>query len=183
VASSATEAPAVYVLTGVMASGKSTVAEAYAHRFEHAVHLRGDVFRKMIVTGRDPIAPELGDEALRQLRLRYRLAAASAVAYWQEGYTVVLQDVVLGELLVELIDAIAATPLYLIVLTPRPEVVADRERARGKHGYVDGWRPEDLCAALESTTPRLGLWLDTSDLTVEATVEQLLERRDEARVR
>lgn len=58
--------PAVgFVLTGVMAAGKSTVAELLAQQFERGVHLRGDIFRKMIVTGRDPITPELGDEAMR----------------------------------------------------------------------------------------------------------------------
>jgi predicted kinase len=54
----------VFVVTGVMASGKSTVAELLARRFARGVHLRGDVFRKMIVTGRDPISPSLGSEAI-----------------------------------------------------------------------------------------------------------------------
>ena len=33
---------ALYVVTGVMAAGESTVAEALARRFERAVHVRGD---------------------------------------------------------------------------------------------------------------------------------------------
>jgi dephospho-CoA kinase len=44
-----------FVITGVMAAGKSTVADLLARRFDRGVHVRGDVFRKMIVTGRDPI--------------------------------------------------------------------------------------------------------------------------------
>ena len=43
---------AVVVITGIMASGKSTVAEALAKRFAKAVHLRGDIFRRMVVSGR-----------------------------------------------------------------------------------------------------------------------------------
>ncbi|MFD6693018.1 hypothetical protein ACFWD8_09505 [Micromonospora aurantiaca] len=34
-----------------MAAGKSTVAEWLARRLPRAVHLRGDVFRRMIVSG------------------------------------------------------------------------------------------------------------------------------------
>jgi predicted kinase len=49
-----------FVVTGVMAAGKSTVADLLARRFARGAHLRGDVFRKMIVTGRDPISPGLG---------------------------------------------------------------------------------------------------------------------------
>ncbi|NLI61292.1 MAG: phosphotransferase, partial [Clostridiales bacterium] len=39
---------AIYVITGVMASGKSTVTEILARSLDKCVHLRGDVFRKMI---------------------------------------------------------------------------------------------------------------------------------------
>ncbi len=34
------------LITGVMASGKSTVAQLLAERLEKSVHLRGDIFRK-----------------------------------------------------------------------------------------------------------------------------------------
>jgi predicted kinase len=34
---------AVFVITGAMASGKSTVAQLLAERFDRAVHVRGDV--------------------------------------------------------------------------------------------------------------------------------------------
>lgn len=37
---------AIYMITGVMASGKSTIADLLATEMEKGVHLRGDVFRK-----------------------------------------------------------------------------------------------------------------------------------------
>ena len=64
-----------YLLTGVMASGKSTTAQALAERLPRCVHLRGDVFRKMIVTGREEMTSQPTPQALEQLGLRYRLAA------------------------------------------------------------------------------------------------------------
>lgn len=49
--------PSIIVITGVMASGKSTVAQALAERLPNSVHLRGDVFRRMIVNGEAKISP------------------------------------------------------------------------------------------------------------------------------
>ena len=136
----------------------------------------------MIVRGRDPIAPELGDEALRQLDLRQRIAASVANDYWRDDFTVVLQDIYVGSSLPNVVGRIEISPLYVIVLNPRPDVVAVRERLREKSGYGD-WDAEALCATFEEETPRVGLWLDTSELSAEATVEEILRRRLEARVR
>jgi hypothetical protein len=174
--------PAGWVITGVMAAGKSTVADLLARRFDRAVHLRGDVFRKMIVSGRDPIAAPLGEEAIRQLALRQQLAVDAANRYWREQFTVVLQDIYLGVALTDVVAGLHISPLHVVVLAPRPDVVVARERSRDKTGYTD-WGPEELCAALESETPRIGLWVDSSELSPDETVEFLLEHRLEARVR
>ena len=89
--------PKIYLITGVMASGKSTTAELLARKYLRAVHLRGDIFRKMIVSGREEMAENPSDEAVRQLHLRYELAAEAARRYWEAGFTVVLQDNYYGE--------------------------------------------------------------------------------------
>ncbi|MEO8394773.1 MAG: adenylyl-sulfate kinase [Chloroflexota bacterium] len=68
----------ILLITGIMASGKSTVAQAVAERLPKSVHLRGDLFRRMIINGCAEIKPDLMDEAMAQLRLRYQLAATSA---------------------------------------------------------------------------------------------------------
>src|SRR6184192_104019 len=41
--------PLIYLITGPMAAGKSTVAHLLASRFDRGVHLEGDVFRRSIV--------------------------------------------------------------------------------------------------------------------------------------
>lgn len=175
--------PAVgFVITGVMAAGKSTVAERLAKSFARGVHVRGDVFRKMIVSGRDPITPALGDEALRQLDLRQHLAVSVANDYWRDDFTVVLQDIYAGRALTNVVERLEISPLYVVVLIPRPDVVARRERQREKTGYGE-WDVEQFCASFEDETPRLGLWLDTSELNPEETVEAILLRRHDARVR
>ncbi len=175
--------PSIILITGIMASGKSTVAQALAERLPKSVHLRGDAFRRMIVNGRVEMSPPFPDEAMAQLRLRYEISAQVAEMYAQAGFTVVYQDVIVGPVLQAVVDGLRAqpTPPYVVVLTPSPDVVAAREAGRGKVGYV-GWTPADFDRELRGNTPRLGLWLDTSALTAAATVEAILAQIDAARV-
>jgi hypothetical protein len=67
----ASEEPVIYLITGPMAAGKTTVARLLAARFARGVHLEGDFFRRSIVRGRQKITPPLSPTALEQLRLRY----------------------------------------------------------------------------------------------------------------
>ena len=99
-----------YLLTGVMASGKSTTAQALAERLPRCVHLRGDVFRKMIVTGREEMTSQPTPQALEQLGLRYRLAAQAARGYWEAGFSVVLQDNYYGPDLANMVALLGASP-------------------------------------------------------------------------
>jgi predicted kinase len=170
------ESDGVIVISGIMAAGKSTVSQLLAERFDYGVHLRGDVFRRMIVSGQASSSAEMGAEAQRQLKLRYRLACQAADGYAQAGFTVVLQDVVIGELLREFLDDIETRPRYLVVLTPRPEVIEDRLGDTRSNFSVD-----ELDYELHAFTPRRGLWLDNSDLSPHETVDAILGRLDEAR--
>ncbi|WP_245677179.1 AAA family ATPase [Nocardia acidivorans] len=166
---------AVYLITGIQAAGKSTVAQALAERLPRTAHVRGDAFRRFVVNGREDMRPDPPEEALSQLRLRHRLAAHAADGYAAEGFTAIVQDVVLGDFLPYFADQIRTRPRYVVVLTPRPAAVEAREAGRAKKAYGP-YTVEDLDTGLRTTTPRLGLWLDTSDLTVEQTVDAILEQ-------
>jgi predicted kinase len=171
----------VVLITGVMAAGKSTVAQAPAERLPRAAHVRGDVFRRMIVSGREEYEPGADGEGEAQLRLRYRLSAATADAYAEAGFTAVVQDVVLGADLPAYVRLVRTRPLHVVVLAPSPEVVVAREAGRAKTGY-GAWTVEALDGALRAETPRIGLWVDSSELTVGETVEAILAGRERARV-
>lgn len=164
---------AVYLITGIQAAGKSTVAQALAERLPRAAHVRGDVFRRFVVSGRAEMSGSTPPEALRQLRLRHRLAAAAADEYAAAGFSAVVQDVVLGDLLPWMIEQIRTDPLYVVVLAPQPAAVAERERGREKKAY-GAFTVAELDTALRSDTPRIGLWLDTTALTVDRTVDRIL---------
>ncbi len=173
---------AVILVTGAMASGKSTLGELLAASFDPSVHLRGDVFRRMIMNGRAEPAPDFEPRALAQLRLRYRLSAAAADTYAREGFTVVVQDVVLGPLLGEYVGLVHTRPLHVVVLAPDVATLAAREAGRAKSGYDEAWSIERLDAVLREQTPHMGLWLDSSLQTPAETVEQIIARLDEAAV-
>ncbi|WP_432942837.1 AAA family ATPase [Kribbella sp. CA-253562] len=162
----------VIVVSGITAAGKSTVSQLLAERFQYGVHLRGEVFRRMIVSGQASAEADDGAEAQKQLKLRYRLACQAADGYAQAGFTVVLQDVVIGELLREFLDGIQSRPRYLVVLTPRPDVISRR---------LGGLSVDELDYELHAFSPRRGLWLDNSDLSPNETVDAILGRLDEAR--
>ncbi|HLM19019.1 MAG TPA: AAA family ATPase [Acidimicrobiia bacterium] len=175
------DAQPVVLITGISASGKSTIAELLARRFSRGVHVKGDVFRRMVVSGRHEMTSPPSEEAWSQLRLRYRLGAATADAYHEAGFSVVVQDVVLGPALTDYCAAIRSRPLVLVVLTPRADVVARREAERAKTAYrEDVASIEQLDRALRQDTPSIGLWLDNSDQQPAETIDEILERALEA---
>ncbi len=163
----------IWLITGLMASGKSTIGDLLARRFDRAVHLRGDIFRKMVVAGREEMSSSPSPEALAQYTLRCRLAADTAKAYHQHGFQVVLQDNYYGSWLPHMLDMLRPCPVRAVVLCPDADALRRREAGRRK----DGYRQFDLEALHQSfmaQTPRLGLWLDTSQLTAEQTVDRIL---------
>ncbi|MCL4263864.1 MAG: AAA family ATPase [Anaerolineae bacterium] len=174
--------PNIILITGNMASGKSSVAQALAERLPKSVHLRGDLFRRMIINGRTEMTFNLSAEAHQQLLLRYDLAVTTAKRYVQAGFTVIYQDVIIG---VALRDVLASFYPYqpgVVVLCPRPDVVEMRDQARQKTGYPDRASVETFDHILRSETPHIGYWLDNSDLSVIKTVEAILHHFAEAAI-
>lgn len=177
----------VVLIVGVMAAGKSTIAALLAETFPRAAHVRGDVFRRSISSGRVDPTPDMPPAAWEQLRLRYRLMTTTADLYAEHGFVAVAQDVVIGPVLADVLDMIRSRPLRLVVLDPDPAAVAAREAQRSKAGYSAParnpvWDPSGLVSALRTTTPRIGLWLDTSRQTPEETVSTIRQRFDDALV-
>jgi chloramphenicol 3-O-phosphotransferase len=176
------DGPPLILITGLMAAGKSSVAQALAERLPKSVHLRGDVFRRMIVGGQAEMSVELSPEAYEQLRLRYRIAAIVAREYLDAGFTVVYQDIIIGPDLADVVGQFEGRPVHVVVLSPSPDVVAVRESERAKTGYGDLADVAAFDHVLRSETPRLGLWLDTSTMTIAQTADNILASLDLARV-
>ncbi len=167
----------IFLVTGIMASGKSTVAQLLAEKLNRGVHLRGDSFRRMIVNGREDYMPEPSEEAIRQLQLRYKIAASTADTFFEEGFNVVVQDVVIGPLLGEFVEMIRNRPLYVVVLTPNEKAIEERESSRSKTGY-GAWTIPHLNKILQTETPKLGMWIDSSEQSPQETVEEIMRLVD-----
>ena len=128
----------------------------------------------MIVSGREEMRENPPEEAVKQLHLRYRLAADAARTYFENGFAVVMQDNYYGQDLPRMLDLLHGLPARVVVLCPDVKTVMEREARRGKAGYA-GFTVEALHAAFLRETPRLGFWLDSSNLTPEETVKAILE--------
>jgi GrpB-like predicted nucleotidyltransferase (UPF0157 family) len=119
------------------------------------------------------MTPDASPEAVAQLLLRYRLAAAAADAYFDAGFSVALEDVAAGPLLGDYRTMIRSRPCHVIVLLPSAQAVAAREAMRESQN-TSPWTVEQFHAGFVSTTPRVGIWLDTTHMTPEETVHEIL---------
>jgi len=166
--------PRIFLVTGIPGAGKTTVSQALAGRFDRGVHIEADALQRMIVSGGEwPKPPAPSGEALRQISLRYKHAAMLARSFYESGFTAIIDDVALGKLLEEYRGHLAGVPSYLVVLAPRVDVVRTRDAGRTKTvfdmwGYLDG--------VLRATMSGAGMWVDTSEMTAEETVDELLRR-------
>lgn len=169
----------LFVISGIPAAGKSTVAEALMRRCARGVAVDGDAIRAMVVGGGVDMSPSPSEEALRQLRLRYRASLAVAATYLDAGFDVAFGDCVLGPMLGELPRIVPVERFHLVVLDPAPETVRERDRLRNYSVYTgQNGRFAWLRDVLEQETPRLGLWLDTSRQSPEETAAEIMARLD-----
>ncbi|MBO0803016.1 MAG: phosphotransferase [Nocardiopsaceae bacterium] len=175
---------ALFVISGVSAAGKSTVARLLAERFERGACVPGDAIRAMVASGRVDVRPGSGGEALRQLVLRYAGALSVAGVFLDGGFDVVVEDVIVGPILRDFLGLVPVPEFHLVFLDPDAAAIQRRERARDRVAYGPGrWSVSGLQALLRQETDRIGLWLDTTRQSAEQTVEAILSDLDASRVR
>lgn len=177
----------LFVISGNQAAGKTTVSGLLAARFERGAHVSGDAMQTMIVAGRrwpeipddlDPDTGEVTGEAAHQLRLRLKNACLLARSFAESGIMAVIDDIVVGTRFADLLEDLAGTPFHFVMLRPRVDVLSVREQIRGS----DDWETRRHIEAGIESTPRAGLWLDTSEQTAEETMQEILRRGSESLV-
>jgi predicted kinase len=169
--------PTIIVVTGIQAAGKTTVARLLAGQFTRGVHVEADTLQRMIVSGGEWVG-EPGpptSEAARQLRLRLRNMCLLGKSFFDHGFSVVLDDIIIGERWDHLQEELQGYPFSLVVLAPQTNVVQDRDAHRGKQPLGARWA-EYLDAELRKTMAGIGVWIDSSNQTPAETVEAILAR-------
>lgn len=171
-------------MSGVPGAGKSTFCRAFAARFPRGVHVEGDVLSfEFVVSGvAQPFGPNPDPaEWDRQMVLRRQNMCLLADSYARADFVPVMDDVVTHRSELDLhLQLLSERPLYFIVLAPDLEVAAERDASR-EESVLDMWRHLD--AELRAGLAGVGLWLDTSQMSVDDTIAAVIERQDEALLR
>jgi predicted kinase len=168
----------IFIVTGIQAAGKSTIACLLAQRFVRGVHVEADVLQHMIVSGRQGAGEPgpLTKDAARQYRLRLKHMCLLGKSFLEAGFTVVLDDILTGDNWPEVQAYLRGTAYTVIVLAPRVEVVAQiRDRNCSKQPLGEAWAMY-LDQILRTTMDGIGYWIDTSEQTPDETVEQILRQ-------
>jgi len=169
------------VISGLPGVGKSTTARLVASRLDQAAHIEADRLQQMIVAG--GVWPDgseaISEEASAQLALRLHNACLLARSFLGAGFTPVVDDIVIADRLVQLLTELNGLPVRYVMLAPPFHHVRQRWIDMGSP-FTDAWSWID--DEIRLRTKRIGLWIDTTDLTPEQTADQILTRLDEATV-
>lgn len=168
----------IFVITGQLSAGKSTVAKAVLESYPFGYHVDVDAMREMVTSGlASPL--EWTMETDRQFTLALRASAAVARVYAEAGFAVAIEGGVdPAEIESALTDVGLRDRMIGVVLHPRLEVALDRNRTRATKPF-DTSVLEGVMGRIDADLVRDAArdgWheVDNSDETIDATVARIL---------
>ena len=129
----------VWIINGIPGAGKSTTARALAQQYSRGVHIEGDRLQECIVSGAVWPGEHPLEEERRQIHLNVRHQCLLAKSFAQEGFTPVLDYVVIDRARVqEYRQQLPGLVLRLVTLAPGVQVALARDQHRPNgRGPVD----------------------------------------------
>jgi chloramphenicol 3-O-phosphotransferase len=172
----------IWLISGIPGAGKTSIARALCARYVKAIHIPVDDLREFVVAGHaSPL--EWTEETTRQFALARGSTARMAADYSDEGFAVVIDDVVREEDVDQFTRHLAGRPVTKVALIPSLDVALARNRDRTNKSF-DTTILEPVARRLhrplvESCRSAAGwIALDTSDMDVATTVAEILRRAD-----
>jgi predicted kinase len=163
------------IVSGMPASGKSTVTAMAAHLLPRAAQVKGDAVNQMILGGRVWFMGKPRDEARRQDELCNRNMCSLANNFVDFGFTVFMDTVVADRAELEfLLALLSPRPVRLVTLAPGVEMCRHRNatRAPEERFEFDGYH--QLEADMQRELGECGWWFDTSALAPSETADMLV---------
>ena len=171
----------IWLINGMPGVGKSTVARKLASRFPRTVHIEGDKLQDMIVSGRVSPGSLPKDEEQRQIHLNVRNQCLLARSFVEEGFTVVVDYMIAShERLEEYRGHLSGLAVRLVTLDPGVEAAVARDRQRPEKNVAADWI--HVHHQIREALTGIGLWVDSSKLSPDETVESILAKEHLARL-
>ncbi len=164
---------------GTPASGKSTVSSALMQRFEYGLHIPVDDLRHMVVSGLSDMGFDITPDTLRQIRLAREAASVMARTYADAEFAVAIDDFWFGETPDADYKHHIGRPVHRILLLPNLETTVkrlhDRNPAEGSFKQILEPAIRSVYATIKAHSKIGWNLVDSSDLSVEETVDLILE--------
>jgi len=168
--------PGCLIVTGMPASGKSTVTRLVAGRLPRAARIDADVVHEMIVSGRVRFDSGSAEEAARQGELRAFNVCALANNFTDAGFTAIIDEVVPDrEDFDWYVEKLRGRPVLFVVLAPPLEVCQQRNEVRPEADRVD-YDFTEYYESMRAELSGIGWWLDSSRLTPDETAAAITAR-------
>jgi predicted kinase len=177
--------PPIFVITGQLAAGKSTLARALLDRFPFGYHVDVDAVREMVSSG---LASPLDwtDETTRQFDLALQGAAALAAVYHRGGFAVAVEGAFDPPAIDRhLADVGLRDQVVGVVLHPALDVALVRNRERRTKPFdtaiLEAGMHRIDAGLISEPLPAGWVELDNGAEPLEATVERVLALGTQAR--
>jgi len=172
----------MFLLVGPPAVGKSTTSRALATRFPKSLHIPVDDLRNMVVSGIALPGADWSDDLTQQVTLARTSVVHMALTYHNAGFVVVIDDFWNPSHRSDYQALINHPDVHKIILYPGQGEAHRRNLQRSgdspARAYIDEGVQivyQQLSAALPQLAQEGWLVVDTTTLSVEATVTAILQ--------